>query len=125
MSRFEFRAWKKGCGCAFFSLGVKPMWSGEYSKNHSYYFTGVGEADVVEQCVNQTSADEYKLFVGDIIEISCDDCKWLTEIREFGEIDVQTSANSDVTLLKWFNDSCEIELKGNIHDNPELMEVGE
>ncbi len=134
MRDIKCRAWKKMCGFAFFRLGIKPMWNGEYSENHGYYFTGVENADKVDQFTGLKDKNGVDSYHSDL-------CVHSYEV----DSDVFCGEKKELLLIAWddedfrwcFRDafngdfycnladlkSTEFEIIGNIHENSELMEA--
>ena len=135
MREFKFRAWKEHCGFAFFRLGKKPMWSGEYSSNHSYYFTGVESADKIEQFTGVKDKNGVEIYKGDIVkvyfpagygykarEISIE-VVW-RECGFIGRIIGNENKHPVCHHKTLTNENWLYEVIGNIRENSELLESG-
>ena len=93
-----------------------------------YYNVSKGVADVLDWCyVSPESIGQYtgltdkngvKIFEGDIISLGDPNIKYLTMWRNAGFAAKQIGASSYIGLTYWASD---IEVLGNVIDNPELI----
>lgn len=115
MRVIKFRAWCEDDKVMIYDLNSPQLRHGEL-KDDMYEFM---------QFTGTNDKNGKEIYDGDILKIDNDGEDYITHVRyENGTLSVD-AINEDYsyTAIGWLQDWCEIEVIGNIQENPELLEV--
>lgn len=132
MREIEFRAWDKN----------KQMWTNWKCYDNMFYFmdknTGVWIRDdefkrfVLLQYTGLKDSKGVEIYEGSIIRIRQDRyCDWrIYQVKYHGDrnypaFDTEPNIDCDSNGLSYTLACCEVEVIGNVFENPELLEVSE
>lgn len=112
--RFRFRAWKKAENIYWYNAQKSILFS-EILEDEKY---------IIEQCTGLKDANKDLLYEGDIVNILCE----VDEIGviEWSDVEAQFVVRCEQAgFVANFDNyrGTDLEIIGNIHENPELLEV--
>lgn len=91
------------------------------------YYWELEECDEVtaQQFTGLTDKNSKEIYEGDIVRFTFIDDEiynYISEVKPKGIVDTPKYHENDMTLLEWLDGYDEVEVIGNIYENPELLE---